>query len=162
MSFRNHTLWMSKPIFFQHCWHLFSKATWLIFETTWHVTDSLFIYSKQHECGVETAFAAFVMWIQYLLVNRFDRTAKIDPTEVSTCRGSFGGFESTCFQLDRAARIETTGISYFSCDRSSAGPPITSRSLLAARRPMLVLAIAAWHLVSHLALISAPPTVQTK
>jgi hypothetical protein len=48
----------------------------------------------------------------------FDRTAKIDPTEVSTCRGSFGGFESTCFQLDRAARIETTGISYFSCNRS--------------------------------------------
>ncbi len=49
----------------------------------------------------------------------FDRTAKIDPTEVSTCRGSFGGFESTCFQLDRAARIKTTGISYFSCDRSA-------------------------------------------
>ncbi len=49
-----------------------------------------------------------------------DRTAKIDPTGLSTCRGSFGGFESTCFQLDRAARIETTGISYFSCDRSPA------------------------------------------
>ncbi len=48
----------------------------------------------------------------------FDRTAKIYPTEVSTCRGSFGGFESTCFQFDRAARIKTTGISYFSCDRS--------------------------------------------
>jgi hypothetical protein len=48
----------------------------------------------------------------------FDRTAKINPTEVSTCRGSFGGFESTCFQLDRADRIKTTGISYFSCDRS--------------------------------------------
>jgi hypothetical protein len=48
----------------------------------------------------------------------FDRTAKIDPTEVSTCRGSFGGFKSTCFQLDRAARIKTTGISYFSCDSS--------------------------------------------
>jgi hypothetical protein len=44
----------------------------------------------------------------------FDRTAKIDPTEFSTCRGSFGGFESTCFQLDWAARIKTTGISYFS------------------------------------------------
>jgi hypothetical protein len=44
----------------------------------------------------------------------FDRTAKINPTEVSTCRGSFGNFESTCFQLDRAARIETTRISYFS------------------------------------------------
>ena len=73
---------------------------------------------ETNECGVETAFAAFVMWIRYLLVSLFDRTAKIDPTEVSTCRGSFGGFESTCFQLDRAARIETTRISYFSCDRS--------------------------------------------
>ncbi len=49
----------------------------------------------------------------------FDRTAKIDPTEVSTCWGSFGGFKSTRFQLDRAARVETTGISYFSCDRST-------------------------------------------
>ncbi len=49
----------------------------------------------------------------------FDQTAKINPTEVSTCRGSFGGFESTCFQLDRAARIKTTGISYFSCNRST-------------------------------------------
>ena len=47
----------------------------------------------------------------------FDRTARIDNTEVSTCRGSFGGSESTCFQLDRAARIVTTGMSYFSCDR---------------------------------------------
>jgi hypothetical protein len=62
---------------------------------------------KTNECGVETAFAAFVMWIRYLLVS----------IEVSTCRGSFGGFESTCFQLDRAARIKTTGISYFSCNR---------------------------------------------
>ncbi len=48
----------------------------------------------------------------------FDRTAKIDLTEVTTCRGSFGGFKSTCSQLDRAARIKTTGISYFSCNRS--------------------------------------------
>jgi hypothetical protein len=48
----------------------------------------------------------------------FDRTAKIDPTELSTFQGSFGGFESTCFQLDRAARIKTTRISYFSCDSS--------------------------------------------
>jgi hypothetical protein len=47
-----------------------------------------------------------------------DRRAKIDPTELSTCRGSFGGFDSTCFQLDRAARIKTTRTSYFSCDRS--------------------------------------------
>jgi hypothetical protein len=30
-----------------------------------------------------------------------DWTATIDPTELLTCRGSFGGFKSTCFQLDR-------------------------------------------------------------
>ncbi len=29
----------------------------------------------------------------------FDRTAKIKPTEFLTCRGSFGGFKSTCFNL---------------------------------------------------------------
>ncbi len=34
--------------------------------------------------------------------------------------------------------------------------------MLATCRPTLVLAIATQHLVSHLALISAPPTVQTK
>ncbi len=34
--------------------------------------------------------------------------------------------------------------------------------MLTARRPTLVLAIAAQHLVSHLALISAPPTAGTK
>jgi len=39
---------------------------------------------------------------------------------------------------------------------------LTSRSLLVARRPILVLAIAAQHLVSHPVLINAPPTVQTK
>ncbi len=39
---------------------------------------------------------------------------------------------------------------------------LTSRSLLAACRPMLVLAITARHLVSHPALTNAPPTVQTK
>jgi hypothetical protein len=52
----------------------------------------------------------------------FDRTAKIDSTEVSTCQGSFGGFKSTCFQLDRAARIKTTRISYFSCNSSPLYP----------------------------------------
>jgi hypothetical protein len=35
-------------------------------------------------------------------------------------------------------------------------------SLLAARRPMLVLAIATQHLVSHPASINAPPTVPTQ
>ena len=49
----------------------------------------------------------------------FDRTARIDTTEVSTCQGSFGGFKTTCFQLDRAASFKTTGIFYFSCDRST-------------------------------------------
>ncbi len=39
-------------------------------------------------------------------------------TKVSTCLGSFGGFKTTCFQLDRTGSFETTGISYFSCDRS--------------------------------------------
>ncbi len=39
---------------------------------------------------------------------------------------------------------------------------LTSRSLLAACRPWLVLAIAARHLVSHPALINALPTVWTK
>ncbi len=39
---------------------------------------------------------------------------------------------------------------------------LTSRSLIAGCRPTLVLAIAAWHLVSHPVLINAPPTVQTK
>ncbi len=41
---------------------------------------------------------------------------------------------------------------------------LTSRSLLAACCPtlVLVLAIAAWHLVSHPSLINAPPTVQTQ
>ncbi len=57
----------------------------------------------------------------------FDQTAKIDPTEVSTCRGSFGGFKSTCFQLDRAARIKTTGISYFSCNRSASPKGIVTK-----------------------------------
>jgi hypothetical protein len=75
-------------------------------------------------CGVETNTCGVKLLLQLLLCGfdiclfLFDRTAKIDPTEVSTCRGSFGGFKSTCFQLDRAARIESTGISYFSCDRS--------------------------------------------
>ena len=48
------------------------------------------------------------------------------------------------------------------CCPPAASHSLTSRSLLAACRPTLVLAIAAWHLVSHPALISAPPTVQTK
>ena len=42
----------------------------------------------------------------------------MDTKKVSTCRGSFGGFEATCFQLDRAASLDSTGFSYFSCDTS--------------------------------------------
>ena len=60
------------------------------------------------------------MWIRDLLVST-DRTARIDTTKVSACQGSFGGFETTCFQLDWAASFETTKISYFSCNRS---PPV--------------------------------------
>ena len=48
----------------------------------------------------------------------FDRTARINPTKVLACQGSFGGFKTACFQLDWATRIKTTGISHFSCNRS--------------------------------------------
>ena len=48
----------------------------------------------------------------------FDWTARINPIEVLACRGSFDGFETICFQLDWTARIETTVISYFSCNGS--------------------------------------------
>ncbi len=62
------------------------------------------------------------MWIRDLLVSmvlELDRTARMDTRKVSTCRGSFGVFETTCFQLDREASFETTGMFYFSCNRSS-------------------------------------------
>ena len=59
------------------------------------------------------------MWVLYFACFYLTRQlGRIDPTEVSTCRGSFGGFETTCFQLDWAARIKTTRIFYFSCDRA--------------------------------------------
>jgi hypothetical protein len=45
----------------------------------------------------------------------------MDTKKVSTCRGSFGGFETTCFQLDRAASLDSTGMFYFSCNRSDPG-----------------------------------------
>ncbi len=47
-----------------------------------------------------------------------DRTTRMDNKKVSTCRGSFGGFESTCFQLNRAASLDSTGMFYFSCNRA--------------------------------------------
>ncbi len=65
-------------------------------------------------CGVKTTWVCGFDILLFL----FDWTARINPTEVLTCRGSFGGFETTCFQLGRAASFETTGIPYFSCDRS--------------------------------------------
>ncbi len=65
-------------------------------------------------CGVETTRVCGFKICLFLL----DRTAWINTTEVLTCQGSFGGFETTCYQLDRAASFETTGISYFSCNRS--------------------------------------------
>ncbi len=64
----------------------------------------------------------FVMWSRggvKICLFLLDRTARMDTKKVSTCQGSFGGFETTCFQLDRAASFETTGMFYFSCDRSS-------------------------------------------
>ena len=72
-------------------------------------------------CGVETTQVKLKILLcgVEICLFLFDWTARIDTKKVSTCRGSFGGFETTCFQLDRAASFETTGISYFSCDRSS-------------------------------------------
>ena len=87
-------------------------------------------------CGVKTTRVKLKLQRQLLLCGYeiclflFDRTARIDTTEVLTCQGSFGGFETTCFQLDRAASFKTTGISYFSCDKS---PP----KLWAPREPTL-------------------------
>ncbi len=87
--------------------NLFSTFTVCGFETTcWAL------------CGVETSWVCGFKICLFLL----DRTARIDTTEVLTCRGSFGGFKTTCFQLDQAASFKTTGISYFSCDRSPRPP----------------------------------------
>jgi len=84
--------------------NLFSKFTVCGFETTcWAL------------CGVETTRVCGFEICLFLL----DRTARIETTKVSTCRGSFGGFETTCFQLDRAASLDSTGMFYFSCDRSA-------------------------------------------
>ena len=66
------------------------------------------LWNQNYTSEVET----FVMWSRDLLVS-FDRTARIDTKKVSTCRGSFGGFKTTCFQPDQAASFETTEISYF-------------------------------------------------
>ena len=75
------------------------------------------MWSRNYTGEAET----FVMWsgggVEICLF-LLDRTARMDTKKVSTCQGSFGGFETTCFQLDRAASFETTGMFYFSCDRS--------------------------------------------
>ena len=89
-------------------------------ETSWKeicFQHSQCVVSKQHVgLYVESKLHGYVDLIFCLFL--FDQTARIDPTGVWACRGSFGVFETTCFQLDWAARIKTTGISYFSFDRS--------------------------------------------
>ena len=76
------------------------------------------MWSRNYTGEAET----FVMWSQggvEICLFLLDQTARMDTKKVSTCRGSFGGFEATCFQLDRAASLDSTGFSYFSCDRSN-------------------------------------------
>jgi hypothetical protein len=98
--------------------NLFSKFTVCGFETTcWAL------------CGVETTQVCGFKFCLILL----DRTARIDTTKVSTCRGSFGGFKITCFQLDQAASFETPNISYFSCDRA----PIRYNTLVKSSKKFL-------------------------
>ena len=60
------------------------------------------MWSRNYTGEAET----FVMWSQggvEICLFLLDQTARMDTKKVSTCRGSFGGFETTCFQLDRAA-----------------------------------------------------------
>ena len=91
-GFRNNMTWfLNHVIVFQHLQCVMVLKV--------HV--GLYVESKQHGY-VNLIFCLFL----------FDWTARIDTTEVSTCRGSFDGFKSTCFQLDWAARIKTTKISY--------------------------------------------------
>ncbi len=79
--------------------NLFSKFTVCGFEMTcWAL------------CGSEITWACGFEICLYIL----DRTARN-----STCRGSFGGFKTTCFQLDQPASFKTIDISYFSWDRTS-------------------------------------------
>jgi len=51
-----------------------------------------------------------------------DQTARMETKKVSTCRGSFGGFETTyVFNLtgQQLDSLDSTGMFYFSCDRSA-------------------------------------------
>ncbi len=84
------------------------------------------MWSRNYTGEAET----FVMWSQggaEICLFLLDQTARMNTKKVSICRGSFGGFETTCFQLDRAASLDSTGMFYFSCDSSamqkSAFPP---------------------------------------
>ncbi len=71
-----------------------------------------------------------------------------------------------CQRLPPQQHNKTTPLMVSQCLHPAApllpASSLASRSLLAACRPMLVLPIAAQHLVSHPALISVPPTVGTK
>ena len=76
------------------------------------------MWSRNYTGEAET----FVLWSQggvEICLFLLDQTARMETKKVSTCRGSFGGFETTCFQLDRAASLDSTGMFYFSCDRSA-------------------------------------------
>ena len=90
-------------------------------------------------CGVEICL--------FLL----DRTARINTKKISTCRGSFGGFETTCFQFDRAASFKTTKISYFGCNRSNLSITRMQNKLHAEqniRVPFFInLALSFWNLI---------------
>jgi hypothetical protein len=75
------------------------------------------MWSRNYTGEAET----FVLWSQggvEICLFLLDQTARMETKKVSTCRGSFGGFETTCFQLDRAASLDSTGMFYFSCDRA--------------------------------------------
>ena len=63
-----------------------------------------------------------------------DQAARINPMEVSTCHPAFSGFETTNFQLDWAARIDSTENSYIRCvdlyqNPAVSGYPLVSKML---------------------------------
>jgi hypothetical protein len=75
------------------------------------------MWSQNYTGEAET----FVLWSRggvEICLFLLDQTARMETKKVSTCRGSFGGFKTTCFQLDRAASLDSTGMFYFSCNRS--------------------------------------------
>ena len=95
------------------------------------------MWSRNYTGEAET----FVLWSQggvEICLFLLDQTARMETKKVSTCRGSFGGFETTCFQLDRAGSLDSTGMFYFSCDRSSHFSFKASPLPPSARPPLLV------------------------